>query len=92
MQTAFREAADALALRDSLVESLAAQQAQWQAAQRSLALAEQSYRLGTASQLERLDAQRQRDAAQQGLVTLRQTEQANRIALLRALGGRWSGG
>lgn len=91
LQTAFREAADALAVRDSLAERLAAQQAQLQAAQRSLALAEQSYRLGAASQLELLDAERQRDAAQQGLVTLRQTEQANRIALLRALGGRWAG-
>jgi NodT family efflux transporter outer membrane factor (OMF) lipoprotein len=89
LQAAFREVADALAVRDSLAERLAAQQAQLQAAERSLALSEQSYRLGGSSQLELLDAQRQLATAQQGLVTLRQTEQVNRVDLLRALGGRW---
>ncbi len=92
LQTAFREVADALAVRDSLAERLAAQQAQVAAAARSLALSEQAYRLGGASQLELLDAQRQLATAQQGLVTLRQTEQSNRVALLRALGGRWTPG
>ncbi|KPF44341.1 hypothetical protein IP87_13605 [beta proteobacterium AAP121] len=89
LQSAFREVADALAVRDSLAERLAAQQAQVTAAERSLQLAEQSYRLGASSQIELLDAQRQLTTAQQGLVTLRQTEQANRVVLLRALGGRW---
>ncbi len=90
LQSAFREVADVLAVRDSLAERLDAQQAQVQAAERSLSLAEQSYRLGGVSQLELLDAQRQLAAARQGLVSLRQTEQSNRVALLRALGGRWS--
>lgn len=89
---AFREVADALAVRDSLAERRAAQQAQVAAAQRSLALSEQGYRLGGTSQLELLDAQRQLATAQQGLVTLLQTEQANRVLLMRALGGRWAGG
>jgi NodT family efflux transporter outer membrane factor (OMF) lipoprotein len=89
LQRAFREVADALATRDSLAERLAAQQAQVDAAERSLRLAEQSYRLGRASQLELLDAQRTLTTAQQGQVTLRQTEQVNRVTLLRALGGRW---
>ena len=92
LQGAFREVADALAVRDSLTERLAAQTAQVTAAERSLNLADQSYRLGASSQLELLDAQRQLAAAQQGLVTLRQTEQANRVVLLRALGGRWTAG
>ena len=92
LQAAFREVADALAVRDSLAERLAAQQAQVTAAERSLSLVEQAYRLGGASQLELLDAQRQQATAQQGLVTLRQVEQANRVALLRALGGRWTPG
>jgi NodT family efflux transporter outer membrane factor (OMF) lipoprotein len=92
LQSAFREVADALAVRDSLAERLAAQQAQVDAAERSLALSEQSYRLGGASQLELLDAQRQLAGARQGLVTLRQTEQANRVVLLRSLGGRWTAG
>jgi NodT family efflux transporter outer membrane factor (OMF) lipoprotein len=90
LQTAFREVADALAVRDSLAERGSAQQAQVEAAARSLDLAEQSYRLGASSQLELLDAQRQLTAAQQGLVTLRQTEQSNRVVLLRVLGGRWA--
>jgi multidrug efflux system outer membrane protein len=89
LQAAFREVADALAVRDSLAERLAAQQAQVQAAQRVLALSDRSYQLGGISQLELLDAQRQLASAQQGLVTLRQTEQANRVLLLRSLGGRW---
>jgi len=90
LQSAFREVADALAVRDGLAERLDAQQAQVVAATQSLRFAEDSYRLGGSSQLELLDAQRQLAAAQQALVTLRQTEQANRVLLLRALGGRWT--
>ena len=92
VQSAFREVADALAVRDSLAERLAAQLAQVQAAERSLKLVEEGYRLGGSSQLELLDAQRQLSTAQQGWVTLRQTEQSNRVTLLRALGGRWTAG
>lgn len=92
LQSAFREVADALAVRDSLAERVAAQRAQVEAAERTLMLAEQSYRLGASSQLELLDAQRQLAAARQGWVTLVQTEQANRVSLLRALGGRWQAG
>ncbi|MCY4746404.1 efflux transporter outer membrane subunit [Pelomonas sp. UHG3] len=88
LQSAFREVADALTVRDSLAERLQAQQAQVAAAEQALRLAEASYRLGGSSQLDLLDAQRQLATAQQALVTLRQTEQANRITLLRVLGGR----
>ena len=90
LQSAFREVADALAVRDQLAERLAAQQAQVDAAEQSQRLAERSYRLGGSSQLELLDAQRQLTTAKRALVTLRQTEQSNRVALLRALGGRWT--
>ncbi|WP_343630566.1 efflux transporter outer membrane subunit [Roseateles sp.] len=89
LQSAFRETADALAVRDRLAERLDAQQAQVAAAEQTLRLAEQSYRLGSISQLELLDAQRQLATARQQLVTLRQTEQANRVELMRVLGGRW---
>jgi outer membrane protein TolC len=91
LQSAFRDVADALAVRDSLGERLAAQDAQVLAAERVLALSDRSYRLGGISQLELLDAQRQLASALQGQVTLRQTEQANRVLLLRVLGGRWNG-
>ncbi|KQW50029.1 MULTISPECIES: efflux transporter outer membrane subunit [unclassified Roseateles] len=90
LQSAFREVADALAVRDGLAERLDAQQAQVAAAAQTLRLAEESYRLGGSSQLELLDAQRQFASAQQALVSLRQIEQANRVTLLRALGGRWA--
>ncbi|MDR7331913.1 efflux transporter outer membrane subunit [Roseateles asaccharophilus] len=90
LQSAFREAADALAVRDSLAERLDAQQAQVAAAAQSLRFSEDSYRLGGSSQLELLDAQRQLATAQQALITLRLAEQANRVTLLRALGGRWA--
>jgi NodT family efflux transporter outer membrane factor (OMF) lipoprotein len=90
LQSAFREVADALAVRESLTERLAAQTAQVDAARRTLDLAEQRYRLGASSQLELLDAQREFAAARQGLVSLRQIEQSNRVVLLRTLGGRWS--
>jgi NodT family efflux transporter outer membrane factor (OMF) lipoprotein len=92
LQSAFREVADTLAVRDSLAERLAAQQAQVEAAERVLAVSERAYRLGGVSQLELLDAQRQLSSALQGLVTLRQTGQANRVLLLRSLGGRWTTG
>jgi NodT family efflux transporter outer membrane factor (OMF) lipoprotein len=92
LQSAFREVADALAVRDSLAARLAAQQAQVNAATRSLHLAEQSYRLGASSQLDLLDAQRTLATARQAWVTLQQTEQSNRVALLRVLGGRWGAG
>jgi NodT family efflux transporter outer membrane factor (OMF) lipoprotein len=91
LQAAFREVADALAVRDGLAERLAAQQAQVAAAARSLQLVERSQALGGSSQLELLDAQRQLAAAQQALVALRQAEAANRVGLLKALGGRWGG-
>lgn len=92
MQAAFRDVADALAVREGLQERLAAQRAQVEAADRSLRLAEASYRAGATSQLELLDAQRQQAASQQGLVALRLLEQVNRVTLLRALGGTWPPG
>ncbi|MFO0123814.1 MAG: efflux transporter outer membrane subunit [Inhella sp.] len=89
LQAAFREVADALAVRDSLSERLDAAQGQVAAAERSLALAEVSYRLGASSQLELLDAQRQLSNAQLARVSLQQLAQLHRVQLLRALGGRW---
>lgn len=91
LQSAFREVGDALAVRDSLSERLEAQQEQVKAARRTLDLAEAGYRLGSISQLDLLDAQRQMATAEQALVTLRLTEQGNRVELMRALGGRWNG-
>lgn len=89
VQTAFREVADALAVRAALAERLAAQQAVLASAERQLALAEAQYRTGSTGQLELLDARRTLYAAQQALIALRLTEQGNRLALYKVLGGGW---
>lgn len=89
LQVAFREVADALALRGSLAEQLAAQQSLVQATQRSFELSEALFKNGANSYLEVLDAQRSLYAARQDAINLRLTEQANRIALYRVLGGGW---
>jgi multidrug efflux system outer membrane protein len=89
VQTAFREVADALAVRGSLDERLAAQQALVDAYAKTATLAQARFRNGGYSYLEVLDAQRSLYAAQQSLIALQLTEQSNRVALFKALGGGW---
>lgn len=89
LQTAFREVADALAVRASLDERLAAQQALVDANTKSLELSTARFRSGADSYLAVLDAQRSLYAAQQSLITLKLAEQSNRITLFKALGGGW---
>lgn len=89
VQTAFREVADALAVRATLADRLAAQQALLASTERQLRLAETQYRVGSTTQLDLLDAQRSLVGAQQALVTLRLVEQLNRVTLYKALGGGW---
>ncbi|MDY0744392.1 efflux transporter outer membrane subunit [Paucibacter sp. R3-3] len=89
VQTAFREVADALAVRARLAERLAAQQALVATAERQLALADAQHRAGSTGMLEVLDAERSLYAAQQSLIALRLTEQANRLELYKVLGGGW---
>ncbi|WP_218153021.1 efflux transporter outer membrane subunit [Variovorax sp. YR750] len=87
VQTAFKEVADALAVRGSLGEKLAAQQSLVDATQKSFTLSEALYRNGSYSYLEVLDAQRSLYTAQQTLITLRLSEQSNRITLYKVMGG-----
>jgi len=87
VQTAFREVADALAVRASLGEQLAAQQSLVDATQKSYTLSDALYRNGSYSFLEVLDAQRSLYTAQQTLIGLRLSEQSNRITLYKAMGG-----
>ena len=87
MQTAFREVADALAVRRSLGEQLAAQQSLVEATRKSYTLSEALYRNGSYSFLEVLDAQRSLYTAQQTLIGLRLSEQSNRITLYKVMGG-----
>ncbi|WP_090198704.1 efflux transporter outer membrane subunit [Pseudomonas pohangensis] len=91
LQTAFREVADALAVRSTLKQRLEAQQALTDATARSHDLAEALYRNGASSYLDALDAQRQLYAARQDLISLQLTEQSNRITLYKTLGGGLAG-
>ena len=87
IQTAFREVADALAMRASLAERLAAQQAQVTAYETTLRLTTERQRAGAESAIAVLDAQRSLWDAQQSLITLQLAEQTNRLTLFKALGG-----
>uniref|UniRef100_UPI0031DF5747 TolC family protein n=1 Tax=Roseateles sp. TaxID=1971397 RepID=UPI0031DF5747 len=89
IQTAFREVADALAVRATLADRLALQQSLLASSERQLRLAETQYRAGSTTQLDLLDAQRSLVSAQQALVTLRLSEQLNRLTLYKVLGGGW---
>ena len=87
VQTAFQEVADALAVRQTLTERMAAQQAERDAYATSLYLATERYRSGADSYLTVLDSQRSLYTAQKSLISLQLTEQSNRMTLFKALGG-----
>lgn len=87
VQTAFREVADALAVRGTIDERLAAQQSLTDAYQAAYDLSLARYRKGVDSYLSVLVAQRSLYTAQQDLVTLRLAWQGNRVTLYRVLGG-----
>ena len=87
IQSAFKEVRDALASQSLMQAEHAAQQALWQAESQRAHLSARLLALGSASQLELLDAQRSAFAAEQQLVQLRFTLLQNRVALYRATGG-----
>ncbi len=87
IQIAFREVADALAVRTTLQERLSAQQALVAAAARSYELADARYRSGIDSYLDALVSLRSLYGAQQDLIALELAEQNNRVTLYKVLGG-----
>ncbi|MFT3758173.1 efflux transporter outer membrane subunit [Thauera sp.] len=89
IQSAFREVADALAVRSRLAARLAAQQRRVDASQQACTLVLQRYDNGISSYLEVLEAQRVLYSAQQSLVGIRLARQTNLVALYKALGGDW---
>lgn len=89
IQTAFREVADALASRTTLVDQLSAQQAQASAETVRLKLSDLRYRNGVASQLDLLDAQRSLFSAQQAVVQTRLAQLQSQVGLYKTLGGGW---
>ena len=89
IQIAFREVADALAGRETLVEQLRAQRAQADAELQRSRLAELRYRNGAASFLDVLDAQRSLFQAQQATLQLSALQAQNLVTLYKVLGGGW---
>ncbi len=87
IQSAFKEVADALAVRGTVDEQLAAQQSLVDAAAETFRLANIRYTRGVDSYLPVIDAQRSLYGAQQGLVGLRLAKLANQVQLYSVLGG-----
>jgi multidrug efflux system outer membrane protein len=86
-QTAFKEVADALAVRGTIQEQLDARSALVEAASESYRLADARYTKGADSFLNALDSQRTLYSAQKTLVSTRLTALENVVTLYRVLGG-----
>ncbi|MCE5262986.1 MAG: efflux transporter outer membrane subunit [Deltaproteobacteria bacterium] len=87
IQAAFREVADALAVRGTVDRRIAAQQSLIEAVAEAYRLSNARYTRGIDSYLGVLDAQRALYAAQQGLIMLHLVRLANRVTLYSVLGG-----
>ncbi|KQQ32055.1 multidrug transporter [Duganella sp. Leaf126] len=89
IQVAFREVADALAVRGTIDERLNSQQALVQAAEKSFRINEARYRSGADTYLNSLVSQRALYQAQQGLISTRLSQTSNAVTLYKVLGGGW---
>lgn len=87
IQRAFREVADALAVKATLAEQLDAQKALVEAAQKSFEISQARYQAGLDPFITTLVSQRALYAAQSSQVAVQQAAMVNRITLYRALGG-----
>ena len=87
IQTAFREAADALVARGTLDEQVEAQRLVRVAQADRLDLANQRFRAGVSSSLDVLDAERELFTAEQSLVQTRLLRLTNAVDVYRTLGG-----
>ncbi len=87
IQTAFREVADALAVRGTVNQQIAAQQSLVEAVAETYRLSNARYTKGIDSYLSVLDAQRSLYSAQQGLIFLRLAKIINTVTLYKVLGG-----
>lgn len=86
IQSAFKETADALAGLGTWRDQVAAQTRQRDAARDIARLTALKFDNGAASLLERLDAERNVLSAEQALLQAQLAEQANRVALFKAMG------
>lgn len=89
IQTAFREVADALAVRSILDEKLKAQELLLRAQQKRFDLTSARYHQGVDSYLAVLLAQQDLFSAQQNLLQFQAARLLNAVTLYRSLGGGW---
>ena len=89
IQAAFREVADALAVRSILDERIEAQELLLSAQQKRFDLTNARYRQGVDSYVDVLLAQQDLYAAQQNLLQFQAARLLNAVALYRSLGGGW---
>jgi multidrug efflux system outer membrane protein len=92
IQTAFREVADALAVRATIRDRVSAQERLVAAAADAQRLSQARYDRGVDSYLVLLDAQRTLYNARRSLLTAQLAESVNRVTLYKALGGGSSRG
>ncbi|HMJ89414.1 MAG TPA: TolC family protein, partial [Candidatus Acidoferrum sp.] len=90
IQNAFREVADALAVRSILDERIKAQELLLSAQQKRFDITEARYRQGVDSYVDVLLAQQDLYAAQQNLLQFQVARLLNAVALYRSLGGGWN--
>lgn len=87
IQAAFRDVSDALAVRGTIDQQVASQQAIVESAQKVYELSDKRYTQGIDGYLSVLDAQRSLYSAQQGLTLLRLAKLTNQVRLFAVLGG-----
>jgi multidrug efflux system outer membrane protein len=89
IQTAFREVADALAVRGTVDTEISAQESLVRASGETYRLSTARYVKGVDNYLSVLDAQQSLYTAQRNLVLLRLSKVANQVKLYAVLGGGW---
>ncbi|WP_281796767.1 efflux transporter outer membrane subunit [Desulforhabdus amnigena] len=87
IQGAFRDVADALAIKGTVGDQMEAQQSLVEATAETYQLSYARYEKGTDTYLSVLDAQRSLYSAQQGLISIRLARLANQVQLYAVLGG-----
>ncbi|RDJ00168.1 RND transporter [Dyella solisilvae] len=92
VQQAFREVADALAVRDHIMPELKAQQELVDQSQHVYSISQVRFQEGMDDYIATQDAQRSLYAAQQKLVSLQLDQAVNQVNLYKALGGGWQQG
>ncbi|MET3817313.1 copper transporter [Pantoea conspicua] len=90
IQTAFKEVADALSLRETISKQITAQLRYLDSLQITLQRARGLYSSGAVSYLEVIDAERALFSTQQSILDLKYSQQVNEINLFTALGGGWA--